>query len=60
MNGIDWEYVDGGRLFVANNDSNSKVRNNFQSSIVGRAIRIHPTRWQNHISLRFDAIFIET
>ena len=45
MNGIDWAYVDSGRRFAGNKDRNSKVRNNFEHSVVARAIRIHPIRW---------------
>ncbi len=60
MNGVDWSYVDGGKKFTANKDLNSKVRNNFENAVYARSIRIHPTKWFGHISMRFDAIFIET
>jgi hypothetical protein len=52
-------YVDDGRRFPGNIDRNSKVRNNFKTSVQARAIRIHPTKWLSHISMRFDVIFIE-
>lgn len=52
-NGGEWELVDEGRLFAANNDRYSKVRNNFNETIFARAIRVHPTKWRNNISMRF-------
>jgi len=60
MNGKDWEEVEGGKIFKANNDRHTKIRNDFDTTITARAIRINPTKWVNWITMRFDAIFIET
>jgi hypothetical protein len=55
--GREWTFVDKGRLFKANTDRNTWVRNNFDQPVFARAIRIHPTGWVNYISFRFDIIF---
>jgi hypothetical protein len=55
----DWKYVDNGRIFIGNTDSNSKVRADFDVPVRARVIRIHPVTWNNYICLRFDAIYID-
>lgn len=55
--GRSWTFADKGRLFQANTDRNTWIRNNFDAPVFARAIRIHPTKWVNHISFRFDVIF---
>lgn len=53
IDGDKWEFVDGGSLFEGNNDRNTLKREEFSKPVFGRAIRIHPTKWMNHISMRF-------
>jgi hypothetical protein len=55
----DWQYVDNGRIFVGNTDSNTKVRVNFNTPVRARAIRIHPLTWYGSICLRFDVIYLD-
>ena len=59
MDGNIWENVEDGKVFQGNLDHNTKVRNNFSNPVHARAIRIYPVSWNNHISLRFDAIYQE-
>ncbi|XP_077562940.1 neurexin-4-like isoform X2 [Haemaphysalis longicornis] len=42
------------KLFTGNSDSDSQVRNVFETPIVARYIRINPTRWRDWISLRVE------
>lgn len=57
LNGVDWTFVDNGKLFSGNSDRDTRVRNDFQRPVLARTIRIHPVSWNGHISMRFDAIF---
>ncbi|XP_033104771.1 lactadherin-like [Anneissia japonica] len=42
--------------FSANSDSNSEVKNIFNSVVYAQFIRINPITWQKHISLRFELL----
>ena len=57
LNGREWIFVDGGRNFTGNSDQTTWVRNNFTTPVFARAIRIQPTAWSQHISMRFDVLF---
>ena len=41
-------------MFVANNDQNTIVRNNFSSSIRTQHVRLNPTAAENHPCLRLE------
>lgn len=51
--GVNWLWVDDQREFTANNDNNTKQSIVFSTPIQARTLRIVPTAWHNHISLRF-------
>ena len=53
-NGSEFESLFNDRQFNGNTDRNSEVPNMFDQPIMARAIRIHPTEWNGHISLRFE------
>jgi hypothetical protein len=57
LDGITWERVEDGRVFKGNYDQHTKVRNDFAAPVRARAIRLHPIKWQNAISMRFEGIF---
>lgn len=59
LNGKTWLNVDDGKIFEANTDRNQKVRINFKEPVYARALRIYPQSWNNHMSLRFDAIYVD-
>ncbi len=40
LDGINWSSVDSGRIFVGNSNQNTIVRNNFNTAVVARAIRL--------------------
>jgi hypothetical protein len=58
LDGVTWSSVDNGNLYTANSNRNTQVRNFFSKAIAARAIRILPTKWNNFISMRFDALII--
>ena len=60
INEVHWEAVDGGEVYPANSDRNTKVRIGFDEPVYARSIRIHSETWHGKIALRFDALFIET
>ena len=47
-------------MFVGNSDNKTKIRNNFEKGVMARTIRICPVKWHKHISVRLEAIFIES
>ena len=59
MNGKDEVYVDEGRIFPACRDRNTKRYIDFNYPIYARFIKIYPQTWNEYISLRFDAIYID-
>jgi hypothetical protein len=59
MNGRDWVEADNGRIFDANTDSNTIIENKFNQPFRARAIRICPTAWKTHISMRVEATYID-
>ncbi|KAK3239336.1 hypothetical protein CYMTET_50730, partial [Cymbomonas tetramitiformis] len=50
--GSTWADVDGGFTFVGNTNRDSRVQNTFVAPIAARYIRIYPTSWYSHISMR--------
>ena len=59
MNGKDEVYVDEGRIFPACSDRSTKRYIYFNYPVYARFIKIYPQTWNVHISLRFDAIYID-
>jgi contactin associated protein-like 2 len=41
-------------LFIANEDGDYVVRNDFEQPIIAQWVRINPTRWADRISLRME------
>ena len=58
--GKEFMEIECGRIFDGNTNSNTKVRNYFASAVKARYIRIHPTAWVNHISMRMGVLTCET
>ena len=58
INETDWINVDNNnnKIFIANNDKNTKVYNYFSKSVEAKFIRILPQEWNNHISMRADVL----
>ena len=42
------------QVFAGNNDRNTAVRHNLTKHITSRYIRLKPTKWHNHISVRLE------
>eukprot|EP01012_Entosiphon_sulcatum_P059271 TRINITY_DN8363_c0_g1_i1.p1 TRINITY_DN8363_c0_g1~~TRINITY_DN8363_c0_g1_i1.p1 ORF type:complete len:164 (+),score=25.05 TRINITY_DN8363_c0_g1_i1:23-493(+) len=57
--GINFTFVANGRHFAANSDQNTVVENHLDPPLVAQVLRIRPTAWNGHISLRFDALYEE-
>ena len=57
VDGIEWLPVDEGKEFVGNSDKNSIVMNEFESPVRARSLRICPTQWYKHISMRLEVYF---
>ena len=56
QDGNSWQPVDGGREFDGNNDGETHVKRLFASTVQARYVRIMPTAWQNHITMRAAAV----
>lgn len=56
-NGKIWEQVEGGKIYYANTDRNTKVFQRFDVPVYARALRIYPLTWNGHVCMRFDAIY---
>ncbi|XP_072039795.1 lactadherin-like [Amphiura filiformis] len=59
--GIDWHYVlshnnQDAMIFDGNTDQTTVVTNLFPTLVEARFIRIQPTAWNVHISLRFEVL----
>jgi len=52
LDGTTWTAVDGGKVFPGNNDRNTKLTNKFISPVTARYVRIEPTAWNQHVSMR--------
>ena len=59
MDGVNEKYVDEGRIFPACRDKATKINIYFNSPVYARFIKIYPQTWNNHIALRFEAIYID-
>jgi len=57
--GITWLEADGGKTFKGNKNQKAKVLRNFDTPFTARTIRIHPVTWKKHISMRFEAYYLE-
>ena len=56
--GSKWEDIEEGREFNGCPDNKSKIHIEFKSPVLARTIRICPTDWNGHISVRFEAYFL--
>ena len=54
-----WENVEEGKVFQGNNDRNQKVRVRFVQPVYARTVRIYPQTWVGHMSMRFDAVYLD-
>jgi hypothetical protein len=59
VNGKLWDNLAGGEVFQGSNDRNSKVLIKFKEPVYARVLRIYPQTWQGHMSMRFDAIYLD-
>ena len=59
VDGINWQAADDGRIFQANTDQNSIVTNTFEKPFIASVVRICPTAWNSHISMRLELYYIE-
>jgi len=57
MNGGEWFLVENGRVFKANNDSNTVVTNYFNNPVKARAIRLVPLTFKQRMSLRWEVYY---
>nr|XP_021390197.2 coagulation factor VIII [Lonchura striata domestica] len=48
------------KIFKANQDHQSTVRNTLESPLFARYVRIHPRQWHNHIALRLEFLGCDT
>eukprot|EP01017_Pseudomicrothorax_dubius_P031898 TRINITY_DN411_c0_g1_i1.p1 TRINITY_DN411_c0_g1~~TRINITY_DN411_c0_g1_i1.p1 ORF type:complete len:248 (-),score=23.56 TRINITY_DN411_c0_g1_i1:418-1161(-) len=53
----DWYDVDKGKVFNANTDNNTPVRNNFENTVHARILRIAIKQCNIYCSMRVDALF---
>ena len=58
LDGENWYLADDGKVFNGNSDETTKVTNEFCEPIYARTIRICPQEWNEHISMRFEAYFM--
>ena len=56
--GINWEIYCGGEVFEACHDENTIVPQKLPMPIQCRAIRICPTSWHGHISIRCEVFYL--
>ncbi|XP_033105774.1 uncharacterized protein LOC117108037 [Anneissia japonica] len=60
MDGTNWNSILGAdgqaREFVGNSDKDTQVTNLFPAAVNAQYIRIHPLRWNGHISMRFEVL----
>ena len=58
VDGDIWEYTDNGKIYPAAMDRSTKIENDFDNIVEAKYLRIYPQTWLNHMSLRFDAIYL--
>ncbi len=56
QDGNSWQPVDGGREFDGNYDGETQVKRLFGNTVMARYVRIMPTAWFNHITMRAAAV----
>ena len=59
MDGITWLQSKSSKEYRANTDETSIVTNFMSDSFTARAVRIIPTLWKNHISMRAEVYIID-
>ncbi|XP_039573367.1 coagulation factor VIII isoform X5 [Passer montanus] len=63
QDGVHWSPVlQNGKekIFKANQDHQSTVRNTLEPPLFARYVRIHPRQWHNHIALRIEFLGCDT
>ncbi len=55
--GMNWIYYNHGLEFIGNSDLSTIVTHEFSTPFKARAVRICPTDWNNHISMRVEVYF---
>lgn len=58
-NGRDWFVADNGKLFPGNKDRHTVVTHDFLNPFTARCVRIVPTDWHDHISLRCEVYYCD-
>ena len=58
--GADWKYVECGRIFDANTDMNTKVKNVFDYPVKAQYVRICPQGWYNYVTMRAGLLLCES
>jgi len=57
--GREWRIADEGRVFEANQDSNTIIRHEFEHPFQAKCVRIQPLAWYAHISLRCELYYAQ-
>ena len=52
--GVNWHWADDERLFEGNSDQETKVLNKIDQPFKALAVRICPTQWNSHISMKAE------
>ncbi|EKX33786.1 hypothetical protein GUITHDRAFT_81139 [Guillardia theta CCMP2712] len=52
IDGETWFDVECGRIFVGNNDADTRVISKFSAPVKAKYVRIFPLDWDNHPSMR--------
>ncbi|TNV75373.1 hypothetical protein FGO68_gene11368 [Halteria grandinella] len=60
QDGLAWHFADDETFFEGAKDANTVVTHYFKKPFVARSVRINPTAWNEHISLRFEVYFEES
>ncbi len=57
LDGTTWYHYNSGQEFQGNSDKDTIVSHNFSTPFKARAVRVCPTDWNEHISMRFEIYF---
>ncbi|TNV75342.1 hypothetical protein FGO68_gene2780 [Halteria grandinella] len=60
LDGLIWHFADDEAYFEGVWDSNTVKTHLFKKPFLARSVRINPTAWNEHISLRFEVYFEES
>lgn len=59
MDGVTWSFVDDGFEFTGCRDKSTIVTKQFKEPVIARTVRVCPTQWHEHVSMKFDVFFME-